>query len=184
MATLAFTILPAVPLIAWLLMVGWSPNTTEGEVLLRVPVPVLARLKMLWLPFATSALLMIACVAFGRVEWWLSPLYLGVFLLILAIPVSYTLTTVGIRAGKGVFRRWTEFAGVRRSPSGAVLQGAQRARSYPIFLSGSREDDDFVLTLKHLMQDSYKGRATVRERIHGSSSQSDAETSTTSSISH
>ena len=108
---------------------------------------------------------MIACGAGGRVEWWLRPLYLGVFLLILAIPVSYTLTTVGIRAGKGVFRRWTEFAGVRRSPSGAVLQGAQRARSYPIFVSGRREDDDFGLTLKHLMQDSYQGRATVRERI-------------------
>lgn len=184
MATIALMILPAIPLLAWMLLVGWSPNNTEGEVLLRVPVPVLARLKMLWIPIATSLVLAIGSVFAERIAWWICVLYLGLCVVVLSIPVSYTLTTQGIRAGKGVFRRWTEFAGVRRSPSGAVLQGAQRARSYPIFLSGNREDDDFVLTLKHLVQDSYKGRATARDRIRGSLAQPGGETSTTSSISH
>lgn len=184
MTTLAFAILPAIPLLAWMLLAGWSANTTEGEILLRVPVPVLARLKMLWLPIGMSLLVLAFGVVAGRISWWICMIYLGMNTVVLAIPVSYTLTTVGIRAGKGVFRRWTEFAGVRRSPSGAVLQGAQRASSYPIFLSGNREDDDFVLTLKHLVQDSYKGRATARERMRGSATHSHGETSTTSSISH
>lgn len=184
MSTFAFMILPAIPLLAWLLLVGWSSDTTEGEVLLRVPVSVLARLKMLWLPFGVSGLLQLIGLVTGRVGWRVVVIYVVVMVTILAIPISYTLTTVGIRAGRGVFRRWTEFAGVRRSPSGAVLQGVQRARSYPIYLSGNREDDEFVLTLKHLIQDSYKGRATVRDRLRGNEAQPDGETSTTSSISH
>lgn len=183
MAMFAYTILPAIPLLAWILMVGWSPNTTEGEVLLKVPVSVLARLKMLWLPIALASFALIIGIALGRVSWWIALMYLAVYAVLLCIPISYTLTTVGIRTGSGTFRRWTEFAGVRRSPSGALLQGGPRASSYPIFLSGNREDDEFVLTLKNLVQDSYKGRATVRERLLGEP-QSAGDTNTTSSISH
>lgn len=184
MAAIAFTILPAIPLLAWFFLVGWSPNKTEGEVLLRVPVTLLARLKMLWIPVALGLLILLVGVAIERNHWWAIGIYTLVCIAILAIPVSYTLTTIGIRTGQGVFRRWTEFAGVRRSRSGAVLQGGQRASSYPIFLSGNREDDEFVHTLKLLVQDSYKGRATVRNRLRGAQVQSDGETSTTSSISH
>lgn len=183
MATIAFTILPAFPLITWFLLIGWSPNSTEGEVLLRVPVPLLARLKMLWTPFTLGLVILVIGLVMGGTPWWALIAYALTCAAMLSIPVNYTLTTLGIRSGRGVFRRWTEFAGVRRSPSGAVLQGGQRASSYPIYLSGNREDDDFVLTLKHLLQDSYKGRATVRNRLRGTA-QSDGETSTTSSISH
>lgn len=186
MAAVAFMVLPIIPLAAWFLLVGWSPNKSEGEVLLRVPVPLLARLKMLALPFGLGLTVLIVGMLMGQIHWWLMFPLLMIYSAVLAVPVSYTLTTVGIRTGKGVFRRWTEFAGVRRSPSGAILQGGQRARSYRIFLSGNREDDDFVLTLKTLVTDSYKGRATARDRLLSteSASHADGETSTTSSISH
>lgn len=183
MASAAFLALPFIPLVLWFLLVGWSPNKTEGEVLLHVPVPVLARLKMLWLPIAMGIIALLIGVAMDRISWWIALAYITVYGIVLSIPVSYTLTTIGIRTGVGSFRRWTEFAGVRRSPSGAVLQGGQRASSYPIFLSGNREDDEFVLTLKYLVQDSYKGKATVRDRLRGEH-QSAGETSTTSSMSH
>lgn len=181
MTVFAFTILPFIPLGAWFLLVGWSPDTTEGEVLLEVPVPLLARLKMLSLPLVLGAIVLVTGIIMGKISWWLVPVLAVIYAVVISIPVSYMLTPAGIRIGKGVFRRWTEFAGVRRSPNGATLQGGQRASSYPIFLSGNREDDDFVHTLKILVRDSYKGKSVVRETLQ---SHEGGETSTTSSISH
>lgn len=184
MSSLFYTILPLLPLAIWTALIGWSPNRTEGEVLLRVPIPLLARLKMLWIPITAGGVLLVGGILLGGASLWLVIGLLIVYVLVLAIPVSYTLTTQGIRAGKGYFRRWTEFAGVRRSPVGAVLQGGPRARSYPIFLSGNREDDDFVLTLRTLVRDSYKGKTVDADQLRSSVSQSAGETSSTSSISH
>ncbi len=181
MASFAFTILPFIPLLAWTFLVGWSPNSTEGEVLLTVPVPLLARLKMLSLPLGLGFAVLVLGIIMGQVSWWTVPILLTVYAVVVSIPISYTLTSVGIRTGKGAFRRWTEFAGVRRSPNGAILQGGQRASSYPIFLSGSREDDDFVHTLRVLVRDSYKGKAFVRDMLQ---THSEGDTSTTSSMSH
>lgn len=181
MVAIAFIILPFIPLVAWVLLVGWSPNTAEGEVLETVPVPLLARLKMLWIPLTLGLVVLIVGIAMGEVAWWLTLILVLIYSVLISIPVTYTLTTVGIRTGKGVFRRWTEFAGVRRSPNGAILQGGQRASSYPIFLSGGREDDEFVHTLKLLVRDSYKGKTVVRKSDY---SHSGGDTSTTSSMSH
>lgn len=184
MVTIAFTILPGLPLAAWFLLVGWSPGAPEGEVLLRVPVPVLARVKMLWVPFALGLSVLVIGYAMGQIQWWAFLVQILVYTAVLAVPVSYTLTTLGIRTGRGPFRRWTEFAGVRRSPTGATLQGGQRATSYPIFLSGNREDDDFVLTLKNLVRDSYKGKSSVRDQLRPVETQDSGSTGSTSSISH
>ncbi len=181
MASIAFSILPFLPLAIWFVLVGWSPGRTEGEVLVRVPVPLLARLKMLWLPLAMGLVLLTVGIALGRAPWSLLLVVPAVYAVALVFPVSYTLTTVGIRTGRGVFRRWTEFAGVRRSRSGAVLQGGPRASSYPIYLSGGRDDDDFVRILRIFIRDSYKGKSITRETLSG---QSDDESSSTSSMSH
>lgn len=186
MAAFAFTLLPFLPLLVWILLVGWSPNNTEGEVLLVVPVPALARLKMLAVPFALGLAVLLMGVFIGHVHWWLIAPLMVLYILMLSIPISYRLTTVGIRIGKGQFRRWTEFASVRRSRYGARLIGSQRAASYPIYLSGNREDDDFVLTLKNLVRDSYKGQAIESDRIRSGRNRnhSAGEISTTSSINH
>lgn len=77
---------------------------------------------------------------------------------LVAMPQSYILTTQGIRTGNGNFRRWTEFAGVHRSAAGATLQTIRRGPGMPIWLSGSREDDEFVYVLRTLVRDSYKGK--------------------------
>lgn len=182
MATFAFTLLPFVPVIAWILMFAWSPVETEGDPLLTVPVPVLARVKMLAVPFVTGLVALIMGAVLGHTHWWLVFLLLGITLVLIAVPTNYRLTTIGIRTGKGPFRRWTEFATVRRSPIGATLVGSQRASSYPIYLSGNREDDEFVLILRNLVRDSYQGRSTERKRLRENYSGGD--TNTTSSINH
>jgi hypothetical protein len=71
--------------------------------------------------------------------------------------MTYTLTSQGMRPGKTPFRRWTEFGGVARRRGGVRLQGVAGARSQSVWLSGGREDDEFVLLLRQLLRGSYKG---------------------------
>lgn len=184
MLTFAFTILAAFPLLVWTFLVGWSPDRTEGKELLSVPLPLLSRLKMLGTSWALSMVVAIVGGIVDAIPWWITLVVIFIYAALLAMPVSYTLTTMGIRTGHGVFRRWTEFAGVRRSPSGVTLQGGPRSSSYPIFLSGSREDDQFVHTLRTLVRDSYKGKTRNEHGYSLNDGQAEGETSTTSSISH
>jgi hypothetical protein len=81
----------------------------------------------------------------------------GLLLVLLALPMRYTLTTRGIRAGWKPFRRWTEFGGVARRRGGVMLQGVAGARPQTVWLSGDRDDDDFVLLLRQLVRGSYQG---------------------------
>jgi len=129
----------------------------EGATLLVVPLPFLARLRMHIVPIAASLMVGIALALLDLMPWLglLAPVISGV--LLLAIPVNYTLTTVGIRLGLKRFRRWTEFAAVRRSPGGARLLGVQRSRGLHIWLSGSRGDDEFLHFLRETVKSAYKG---------------------------
>ncbi len=165
MVTLTYILLPLVPLLLWLARLAWSPSRIEGERLLQVPIPLLARAKMVALPFTAGVMIIIAEALIIDARWISVLLLLVAFVIVLGLPINYTLTTVGICSGRGRFRRWTEFAGVRRYATGAILQGGPRSSSYPIFLSGNRDDDEFVLTLKNLILDSYKGTHSAGGRL-------------------
>ncbi|HEU0163798.1 MAG TPA: hypothetical protein VFQ54_02070 [Thermomicrobiales bacterium] len=153
------TILLAISVLAGLLRLARPVGMRiEGEVFLRTSVPLLARLRM---HAATSVagliLALVLIVAFG-----MAPLIVLVpivsYLILAAIPVTYTLTTAGIRVGWTRFRRWTEFAGVSRARGGASLQGVHGSRSLRIWLSGSRGDDEFLHLLRHAIKQGYKGQ--------------------------
>ena len=183
MASFAFTILPFIPLLAWTFLVGWSPNSTEGEVLLTVPGPLLARLKMLSLPLGLGFAVLVLGIIMGQVSWWTVPILMMVYAIVVSIPISYTLTSVGIRTGKGAFRRWTEFAGVSRAPGGVRLQGVAGARDRRIWLSRSRGDDEFVALLRRMIRDAYKGQNILHEFPPRSSTESPGSTAASSAIS-
>lgn len=165
MTTIVSTILADLPLVIWSVVFLWSPTKTEGDELLRLEVSLLGRLKMLALPLIVGAIVLVISSIWIGFSWWMPIAWIAVYGAILLIPQSYILTSAGIRLGKGPFRRWTEFSGVRRSSSGAMLQGGPKSRSYPIFLGGHREDDDFVLLLRNLVRDSYKGKTIDRAEI-------------------
>lgn len=157
--------LPILPLVLWCGLFLFSFSHTEGETLLRFPVPLLARLKMLSMPAMSMIIVWMTLLAFNKANGLSVWLGLAGCVVVLCWPQSYQLTTLGIRLGRGRFRRWTEFSGVARSGAGAVLQGGPRASSYPIFLSGNREDDEFVRTLRTLIRNSYKGKSTDRAEL-------------------
>ncbi len=128
-----------------------------GTRLLSVRVPLLARLRMHTLPALVNSLLAVILTGEEIAPWWSIPAVLAVMAALMAVPTSYVLTTDGIRLGRAEFRRWTEFAGVARSRGGARLLGAAGARSYRIWLSGSRGDDEFLHLLRRLIKAAYKG---------------------------
>jgi hypothetical protein len=137
----------------------WTPwgDSEVGNLVRRVNLPLLGRLRM---HGPAAAALIVAALA-GLAIGWVSPFTAVIVVALLAAlivtPMTYTLTSQGIRPGKTPFRRWTEFGGVARQRGGVRLQGVAGARSQTVWLSGGREDDEFVLLLRQLVRGSYKG---------------------------
>lgn len=156
MFTIADVAIVAVVVLYLVGLVRPWPIHDRGPVIRREAVTLLGRLRMLGRPL----LLLIALAAVG---WWagrasvwtVAAVALG-SLALLAAPVSYTLTPEGIRLGRLPLRRWTEFAGVARRRWSVRLQGVG-ARGMTVWLSGDREDDEFVLLLRQLVRGSYQG---------------------------
>lgn len=136
-----------------------------GTRIATVPLPLLGRLRMQALPAMLITLLAVILTASGIAPWWATPAVVAAMALLAAIPISYVLTTEGIRLGWTAFRRWTEFAGVVRDKGGARMLGAAGARPYRIWLSGSRGDDEFLHLLRTMIKAAYKGAATDAEEI-------------------
>jgi hypothetical protein len=136
--------------------VPWGARAT-GNLVRRERLSLFGRLRMHGPAAAVVFVAALAALLLG----WVGPLVVLVVIVLLAIllalPVHYTLTSRGIRAGWTPFRRWTEFGGVARRPGGVRLQGVAGARPLIVWLSGGRDDDDFVLLLRQLVRGSYKG---------------------------
>ncbi len=154
-------LLPLVIALTWARLIRPGFNALQGTPIRIVSLPLLARMRM----HAVSALLALVLAAWfairGDVPLWtfLVPLLSNV--LLVAIPVRYTLTDRGIRLGWTSFHRWTEFAGVRRAPGGARLVGVNRKMGLQIWLSGSREDDEFLQFLRQTVRNAYQGKSSV-----------------------
>ena len=132
-------------------------NALEGEIFLVRLVPLIARMRMHVVPFVVGTTWAAVLVGTTRMPVWTMVVPISAFVLLLAVPISYTLTSEGVRLGYGTFRRWTEFAGAIRYRGGAKLQGANGRRGMRIWLSGGLGDDEFLLVLRRAIRDAYKG---------------------------
>lgn len=136
-------------------------RSVEGHTLRIEPLPLLAKIRMHAVPSAIAFVLATALALFDQIAWWVLGLPVMSTILLLVIPVRYTITDRGIRLGWTEFRRWTEFAGVRRTPFGAQLVGMSGHRRLNIWLSGSRDDDAFLHFLRQSLKSAYKGSPVV-----------------------
>ena len=168
-----FLLIPILLLWSWLLPIGFANRHVEGTVIQVRVLPLLARIKRHGLLHAIVTTTTLGLVAMDLASaWWLLVTAVS-FVVILAMPQTYVVTTSGIRTGRGKFRRWTEFAGVYRSKAGARLQTISHRPDVPIWLSGDLGDDEFVHLLRTCVRDSYKGKLTTLpvpqspERPHG-----------------
>lgn len=137
----------------------WLPGgeRTSGNVVRLESLSLFGRLRM----HGTHVAALVVVAILGALLGWVSPVVALLAMLVavgvIFMPVQYTLTTTGIRSGGTPFRRWTEFGGVARRAGGVRLQGVAGARPQMIWLSGGRDDDEFVLLLRQLVRGSYKG---------------------------
>lgn len=137
----------------------WLPwgERASGNLVRVVPLSLFGRLRM----HGPHVAALIVVAILSAVLGWVHPMVALAAILIaigvIFVPVHYTLTSTGIRSGGTPFRRWTEFGGVARRPGGVRLQGVAGARPQTIWLSGGRDDDEFVLLLRQLVRGSYKG---------------------------
>ncbi len=127
-----------------------------GPVLRRHPVTLLGRLRMMGRQFLIVVGVGLLLWAVGWANGWL---VLGIALIeasLILMPVHYDLTSDGIRLGRLPLRRWTEFAGAVRQPWRIRLQGLAGNPPMSVWLSGSRDDDEFVQELKRVMRGSMR----------------------------
>lgn len=132
-------------------------NQLQGTFVCQRPLPLLARMRLHAIPALLGVLLAIGLHAIEHAPIWAIGIPVVGYLGLLVLPLSYQLTTEGIRLGLGTFRRWTEFAGARRYRGGAKLQGANGRRGMRIWLSGTRGDDEFLHQIRRAIRDAYKG---------------------------
>ncbi len=154
-------LLPLVIGLTWARLIRPGFNTLQGTPIRIVSLPLLARIRMHAI-LAVAALALAGWLAIlGDLPWWALLVPVISNTLLIAIPVKYTLTDLGIRLGWTSFHRWTEFAGVRRAPGGARLVGVQRKMGLQIWLSGSRGDDEFLQFLRQTVKNAYQGKSSV-----------------------
>ena len=138
----------------------WVPwgGRASGNLVRRETLSLFGRLRMHGPAALFVFVVSFVCLAMGWIDPWTLFGVAVLLALLLLLPMRYTLTATGIRAGWTPFRRWTEFGGVARRPGGVRLQGVAGARPLTIWLSGGRDDDDFVLLLRQFVRGSYKGQ--------------------------
>jgi hypothetical protein len=138
----------------------WVPwgERASGNLVRRETLSVLGRLRMHGPAALLVFVLSVVLLALGKIGPLTVLLVTALLALLLALPVRYTMTSRGIRAAWTPFRRWTEFGGVARRRGGVRLQGVAGARPLTVWLSGGRDDDEFVLLLRQLVRGSYKGQ--------------------------
>jgi hypothetical protein len=144
--------------VTWVRLFRPVHKNVEGNTIRVAPLPLLAKIRMHSVPSVLALILSVGLVLTGNLAWWALAIPIASTILLLSIPVEYTITDEGIRLGWTEFRRWTEFAGVRRAPFGARLLGVSGKRGMNIWLSGSRDDDDFLHFLRQTQKNAYKGR--------------------------
>lgn len=132
-------------------------NRVQGTLMRRRPLPLLARMRLHAVPALFGVLLALAFIVLAHASRWVIGVPIFGYLVLLTLPLSYQLTTEGIRLGRGTFRRWTEFAGARRFRGGAILQGANGRRGMRVWLSRTRGDDEFLLQIRRAIRDAYQG---------------------------
>ena len=180
----AIALLAILILISWLRVARPGAVAVQGRVIHSAPIPLLARLRMHALTGALVVIAAVAMVVYWELPWW-GPLAAVISTAALvAVPIRYTLSTLGIRCGWTPFRRWTEFAGVSRAPGGARLQGVPGSRDMRIWLSGSLGDDEFVLLLRRMIRGGYKGQNVLLEFPPQASSDTPGTSAALSDITH
>ncbi len=136
----------------------------EGAVVARVRVGWRERLLLHTSPLAGGAALLLADVALRGPRPVPLALFLLGALLLVGMPLHYTLTDRGIRLGRAGFRRWTEFAGVSAAHGQIRLKPVGGERLVTLRVSRTQAAD-LESVLRRQIWASYRGVGPRRPTI-------------------
>jgi len=146
---------------ACLLVVGrvyvpWA-RPIEGQVRVRLPVPLRAKVHRLALPLGLQLTLLLADAVFGWIPLWATVPALALSVVVFVAPARYTITDQGVAVGLTPFRRWTEFSGLSVRRGRIRLKAIRGLPGLEIWLPGRFQDAEVVTELRALVRDAYKG---------------------------
>jgi hypothetical protein len=115
----------------------WRKLEKPGKTLKTLPMGLWARIQI-----HRSALLAIGfALAFGLSAGWMQPslgFIIGAFTVVmLFLPMQYTLTSEGVALGESNFRAWSEFSGMRALKGQVVLDHPQWLGRLTLFVNPS-----------------------------------------------
>jgi hypothetical protein len=135
-----FLVLVGLALVAFRFYQPWTARP-EGVVVRRFRVPLMARVRLQRPNVYALAGLMIL----GGAGGWLPPgvqlLIAGATVVLLFIPVRYTLTDQGIALGRTRMRRWSEFEDVECIGGRLLLVPVEGEAAFEVWLPASGEAD-------------------------------------------
>jgi hypothetical protein len=128
----------------------WAKAPLSGRPLQTIPLGFLFRL----LAYRSSLLALLTGCALSYLAGWL-PLNLAAMvaafaLIILLVPMRYTLTTQGIAVGDGIFRPWSDFSGFKAGKSSLQLAGASNFGRLTLFVKPAEMDNVLKHAQRHI----------------------------------
>jgi hypothetical protein len=124
-------------------------------------VPLRARIRIQ----RFNAYVFVGLMILAAIGGWLSAPFelfaLALAMIVMLLPVRYTLTDEGVVLGRTAVRRWVEFSGMELKPGHVRLKGAGDWRDMEVWLPRSGEDDAVIALLR---------RRTAASRVGGSAS--------------
>jgi hypothetical protein len=147
---ISFLIIGSLALMVSRIYLPWVRQPKEA-VLLSYVVPFRLRVRMQRANIYGLAVLLVL----GTIGHWIAPtallLALGSTLLILAVPVRYTLTTTGIMLGRTPMYAWTMFGEMEPRPARVHLVGTDDWRPLDVWLPRPPDDARALVMIRRCL---------------------------------
>jgi hypothetical protein len=128
----------------------WAKAPLPGKPLQTIPLGFLPRL----LAYRASLLALLTGCILSILAGWL-PLNMAAMvaafaLIILLMPMRYTLTTKGIAVGDGIFRPWSDFSGFKAGKFSLQLAAPSNIGSLTLFVKPDEMDNVLKYAQRHI----------------------------------
>jgi len=128
----------------------WKKTPPPGKPLQSIPVGFLPRV----LTYRSSLLALLTGCVFAILAGWL-PLNMAAIvasfaLVILLMPMRYTLTTKGVAVGDAMFRPWSDFSGFKAGKSKLELANPSKFGRLTLFVKPAEMDNVLKYVERHV----------------------------------
>jgi hypothetical protein len=128
----------------------WKKTPPPGKPLQTIPLGFLPRL----LTYRSSLLALLTGCVLAILAGWLpfnmAAMVAAFALVVLFIPMRYTLTTQGVAVGDGVFRPWSDFSRIKVGKSSLELAASSNFGRLTLFVKPAEMDNVLKYVQRHI----------------------------------